>query len=142
MDWVVDHTLWMQERLQHVKLQNNDEQAVANARQALRQRLSLRKAANNQLKPTGIADQYIFAPSTTLEFLGMDTGHTGLAEPTALRTWIHVTYTERNKALRDTANIPIRSIIVGINVSHDNKILKANIVGNLDITTDSITYEW
>jgi len=140
--WVVEHTLWMQERLQRVKGELRDNESVEKSRQALFQRLSVRKAAKNQLTPTGIADQYIFAPGTRLEFLSVDAGRTGLAEPTAQRIWIRVSYPERDKALRDVTNIPIRSIAVGVNVSHDNKILKANIVGNLEIALDSITYEW
>ena len=140
--WVVEHTLWMQERLQRVKGELSDNESVDKSRQALLQRLSVRKPAKNQLQQTGIEDQYIFAPGTRLEFLGVDAGHTGLAEPTDQRTWILVSYPERDTALRDETNIPIRSIAVGVNVSQDDKILKANIVGNLDIVLESITYEW
>jgi hypothetical protein len=118
------------------------QEAVETARQALMDRVAKHSAAKNQLQPKGIPDQYIFAPGVTLEFLGIDEGQEDLAEPTVQRTWIRVTYPERGTALRDSSNIPIRSIAVGINITENDKILKGNIIGNLNIATDWITYDW
>jgi hypothetical protein len=55
---------------------------------------------------------------------------------------MRVTYPSRRGALRDGKGIPIRSITVGVNVSTEGLALKANVIGNLDIDWESISYDW
>lgn len=139
-DWVIDHTLWMQERLARVRRQSSSADALDEARMALAADLSNRDVAGNQLRMEGVPDQYVFVPGCTLAQVGVDEGAAGLAAPVAQRTWIQVTYPQRNRALRDSKNIALQSVTVGVNASADGYILKANVLGNLEIDESSLKY--
>lgn len=139
---VIDLTLWMQERLRRVQAGAGDPAAMAAARRALAEDALARNVAENQLRAEGVLDQYVFSPSSTVEFVGEDTGRTDLERPAAERLWFRVTYPSRDAALRDATGLPIRSLRVGVNVSPDGYILKANVLGNLDIDPESIRYDW
>ena len=141
-DEVIGLTWWMQERLAWVQLQSADAADLAEARRGLRARLRKRSVPGNQLRPEGIEDQYIFTPEAEFEEVGVDAGRTDLAKPVRERMWIRVTYAERNRAPRDEAGRPIRSITVGVNVSTDGFVLKAGVVGNLDLLKRSVRYDW
>jgi len=45
-------------------------------------------------------------------------------------------------ALRDEAGRPIRSIVVGVDVSLDGCIVKAGILGNVELDRESIALDW
>lgn len=139
---VVQQMLWMEERLRRVQLGGGDAEAVTKERQVLCDQVSERNVSGNQLLDEGIEDQYIFAPGAELEVARVDEGQSGLEQPVAERVWIRVTYASKTRAPRDPANLPIRSITVGINTDADGKVLKANLIGNLDIDWDSIVLEW
>ena len=143
-DWnqVIAHTAWMQDRLRHVAASGGDETAVEHARQELMAGLSRRTAAGNQLTEEGIEDQYVFAPGSRLEVVRVDAGRHGLEAPVEKRVWMRVTYPQRTRAVRDLANVPIRSLVAGVNVSSEGLVLKANIVGNLDIDWSALAYGW
>jgi hypothetical protein len=105
---------------------------------------SLQESApeGNQLRFEGIEDQYVFSPAATLEIAGTDGGRSDLERPAAYRIWILVTYPERRWALLDPDRLAIRSLRVGVNVTHDGFVLKANVIGNLDVQWDSLNYAW
>ncbi len=139
---VVEMTLWMQERLKRVAAMSDSADAVQEARAALCAEVGVREPAGNQLTGEGIEDKYVFAPGATLEVVAVDAGQEDLAAPVKERVWIRVTYPSRMHALRDSASLPIRSLTVGVNVSEQDQILKANIVGNVEVYTESISYAW
>jgi len=141
-DEAVDRTLWMTERLNRVRRQSGSEDAVTEARTALIESLSERPVSDNQISAEGVEDIYVFAPGATLRWLEQDEGRDDLEEPAARRDWIRVTYPSRARALRDINNIPIRSLVVGINTNPGGQVLKAGIIGNLDLDLDSIAYDW
>jgi len=138
----VDRVLWMTERLNRVRAREADEAAVAEAKEALILQLSTRTVAENQLTPEGVEDEYVFASGSALRWLRHDEGRDDLEAPVARRDWIRVTYPSRTRALRDLNGIPIRSIVVGINTDRGGQVLKAGVVGNLEIDPASITYDW
>jgi hypothetical protein len=143
-DWesVMAQTVWMQERLDYAASTGGGDEARTAAIDALAEELSNRSPVEAQLLPEGVEDKYVFAPGAELAWAGQDEGQQELARPTARRTWIRVTYPVKGRALRDEANIPIKAITVGVNLTADGEVLKANIVGNLDILRESISYAW
>ena len=141
-DDIVTMTCWMQQRLVRVQIETGSTAARDEARARLRERISDRRVEGNLLRPEGVEDQYVFVSGATVEPIGFDPGRTGLEQPTKDRTWMRVTYPSRRGALRDDKGIPIRSITVGVDVSTEGLALKANVIGNLDIDWESISYDW
>ena len=141
-DDIVNMTCWMQQRLLRVQIETGITAARDEARGRLRDRIGDRRVEGNQLRPEGVEDQYVFVNGATLEPIGLDPGRRGLEQPTKDRTWIRVTYPSRRGALRDDKGIPIRCVTVGVNVSSEGLVLKANVIGNLDIDWESISYDW
>ncbi len=139
---VIRMTLWMNERLDRVRAAHGDSERLEAAREALCRRITRRVIEGNQLTAEGVEDPYIFAPGVELNLVGVDGGAAGLERPVAERSWIRVTYPNRRRALRDQEGQPIRSIVVGVNVSQDGYVLKAGFIGNLDVDRDSIHYVW
>ena len=139
---IIRMTLWMNERLDRVRAGHGDSEELEAARQALCRQITHRTIEGNQLTAEGVEDQYFFAPGVALELVGIDEGAASLKRPVAERSWIRVTYPHRRRALRDEGGRPIRSIVVGVNVSEDGYILKAGVIGNLDVDRESIRYSW
>jgi len=139
---VIAMTLWVQDRLDYVRSHEGDEAVIERELLRVQERLGDRSPSGNQLLPEGIEDQYVFSPGAEIEIVGVDKGEGTLERPVAQRTWIRVTFPERSRALRDKANLPIRSLVAGVNVSVENQVLKAGIVGNLDIAREAISYDW
>jgi len=142
-DWGKVHSLtpWVQERLDYVQ-ETEGPEAVATERDALMATIGTRTLDENYLRETGVDDQYVFTPSARITFDSFDEGRDDLEAPVARRTWFKVVYSVREKAMLDRDSIPIRSLRVGVNVSRDGLVLKANIIGNLDIDWNSIKYDW
>jgi hypothetical protein len=142
-DWarVVDLTLWMDERMAFVA-ERGTVAEVAEEREALIEDISCRSIDDNNLRDAGVADQYIFIPGARLEYVTDDEGRSDLAAEVARRTWFNVVYPSREKALLDREGLPIRSLYAGVNVSVAGRVLKAGVIGNLDIDWDSIKYDW
>jgi hypothetical protein len=141
-DYIVDHTLWMQERLDYVQLQNSADEAVAAAHGEFVVQISERPAAGNQLREEGVEDQYVFSPAATLTMLSVDAGLEDLEAPVAGRAWIEVQYAERMAALLDESGLPIKRLVVGVNYTEEGAVLKGGIVGNLEIDWESVRFEW
>lgn len=143
-DWdtVIDQTLWMRERLDHVRLESGSEEAVARERMRLMQWLAERTPPENQLRPEGVEDQFVFAPGTAVAVARVDAGRDDLERPVVSRAWLRVTFPRRDQALRDARNLPVRAITVGVNVDNNGRVLKAGVIGNLEIDEDSISRDW
>ena len=141
-DDVIAMTCWMQQRLLRVHVQSGSSAAREEEHRRLCDRLREWRIEDNRLRPEGVEDRYVFAREAMLEPVGVDAGHLNLERPVQDRTWIRVTYPTRNQAPRNDAGSPIRSLQVGVNVSPDGLVLKANVIGNLDINRESIWCDW
>ncbi len=135
-------TQWMADRLERVRLESGDDEAVEQERERLEERAVERSLEGNQLQVEGIEDAYVFAPGSTLEFIRTDGSSQGLERPVQRRVWLRVTYPSPMRALLDTQGRPIRSLVAGVNVSNDGMVLKAGVVGNVEIDYRSLSYEW
>ena len=134
---IIDMTWWMQERLGII-----EPGEILKAKGDLCKGILNRADEKNEVTPEGVEDQFIFVPGATIEVVGMDRGRTGLAKPTAKRIWMQVRYPVKSTALRDAAGNRIRALVIGMNVSEDGYILKADVVGNLEIDLESFSYDW
>lgn len=148
-DEILRMTSWMVDRMRRVALESSDPAVIEATRAELCAQIRSRVVEGNVLRLEGIEDQYVFAPGATLEVVGRDDGRTDLSGPVAYRTWIQVTYPNSRTAplVQDPEGNavarPVRSWNVGINVSRaDNTIMKAGVVGNLDIDFSSFSFEW
>ncbi len=112
------------------------------ARRWLRDRLSRRSPEEKQLRTEGVRDKYVFSRDARLEVVGVDAGRKDLAKEVVGRVWIRAVYSNASSALRDESGRPIHGITVGVNVDENGRILKANVLGNLDILRFSIDYDW
>lgn len=141
-DQVVALTWWMQERLQWISLQAESPEKLKRVRHEMCSTLQDRTDQDNRLSVHGVADQYILVPGVRVEAVDVDSGRSDLAKPVANRTWIRVEFPMESQALRDLEGRPLRSLRAGINVSTDGYVLKAGVIGNLDIDWDSFNYAW
>ena len=139
---VVTLTLWMQERLERVHRETGDAAAAARAREELIRGLKDNSPAGNRLRREGIEDQYILTPDAVLEPMGRDAGLDNLAQPSTERLWLKVTYPAPPRAPLDAQGLPIHAVTVGINVSESGQVMKAGIVGNLEIDWTSLVFDW
>lgn len=141
-DDVIAMTLWMQERLQYVRMTSSDPNEESKAREELCRRWLERTPEGNQLSPEGIEDAYVFTPGAEVTVIGVDDGREDLDKPVRERTWLEVRYPTKFRALHDQEGNPIQSLTVGVNISRDGYVLKAGVLGNLDIDFDSVSYHW
>lgn len=141
-DDVVDRTFWMQEHLKRVRIAEGLPRAVAAAREALKRQVSCRYVGANQLRPEGVEDQYVFAPGVRVTALGSDAGRTDLLPNILDRTWFHVEFPDESTALRDENGVAIRALDVGVTISPSGQVVKASVVGNLEIVRKSLVLDW
>ncbi|HOF41357.1 MAG TPA: hypothetical protein PLD73_14895 [Candidatus Hydrogenedentes bacterium] len=145
-DDVIRMTHWMQECLKRVQRGSDDPNALAAMYEQLRRSILYRTLEGNRLRPEGVEDKYIFAPGTHIELLAGDNREDcagdELSCPVRERTWLYVTYPDAAGALRDEEGRPIRSIVVGVAVSPDGQIVKAGVLGNVEIDRERIALDW
>lgn len=141
-DKVVDLTCWMQERLLRVQYQAAITENRLSEHAELVQLLRDKTLAGNVLRIEGVEDQYVFAPAVHVECVRVDPGRNDLERPTRSRTWLRVAYPAQHNALRNESGAPVKALTVGVNVSKEGYVLKANVIGNLDIDWTSISYDW
>lgn len=131
---------WVEDRLARVRAERGDAAAENDALAGLVADMARVDRSNAVLRNEGIEDQYVFASRAQVEVAGADAGRGGLERKTAGRAWLRVTYPEPGLAPRDEGGRAIRSLTVGLNMSDDQKVLKAEIVGNLEIDRFSIRF--
>jgi len=141
-DQVIDRTLWMQDLLTKAALASSDPDAVAQARERMRRRLRDRTVSGNQVRPEGIRDLYVFVPGARIEVASEDAGRDDLAALADRRTWLRVAFPSRLRAPLDGTGRPIYAMTVGVNVGAAGHVLKANVLGNVEIDRDSFDYKW
>lgn len=134
---VITMTWWMQERVAYETERGTDAEHVRNE---LCAKVFKRYPAENVLGPHGIEDQYIFRPGAQIEHVGCDAGRDDLEKKVRKRCWFRINYPQVYGSPGDVNGRPIKSIAVGINVSEDGHVLKASIIGNLDIATETISF--
>jgi hypothetical protein len=148
-DDVIALTAWMADRIRRVSLQAGGPDALDQAREHLCDQVRRRPVEGNQLRAEGIEDEYVFAPGTQLEVVAIDEGRDDLDRAIEQRVWIRVTYPRRATApLAPAAGAgvplqPVHAWTVGVNVSQDDTcVVKANVIGNLEVDPDSIAFDW
>lgn len=146
---ILQMTGWMVDRMRRVALESSDPAVIEATRDRLCETIQTRAVEGNALRLEGIEDQYVFAPGATLEVVGRDDGRTDLPGPVAYRTWIQITYPNSRTAPLvqdpegDALAKPVRSWNVGVNISRtDNTVMKAGVIGNLDIDFSSFSFDW
>lgn len=142
-------TAWMNDRIRRVALEQSDPSAVTSTRAELCRRIEDRRVEGNLLRPEGIEDPYVFPPGAEIEAVGRDAGRDDLSAPVAERVWLRVTYPRRETAPlapvndRFTTLKPVRQWTVGVNLDREDQVvLKASIIGNLEIDRESISFAW
>jgi hypothetical protein len=145
---VIRSTGWMADRMHRVAIESSGQEAIDKEWDTLCDKVMARPVEGNLLVQEGIEDQYVFAPGATLEVTGVDSGRDDLNRPVALRVWIRVTYPRRQTAPLargdgDSRMLAVRSMSVGVNLARDGQlIVKAGVIGNLDIDSDSLSFDW
>lgn len=131
---------WVEDRLARVRAERGDAAAENDALAGLVADVARVDRSNAVLRSEGIEDQYVLASRAQVEVAGADAGRGGLERKTAGRAWLRVSYPEPGLAPRDEGGRAIRSLTVGLNLSDDQKVLKAEIVGNMEIDRFSIRF--
>lgn len=131
---------WVQERLERVRAGSAAADAENEAMAAMVAEASLADRSRAVLLEEGIEDQYIFVPRAQIEIAGADAGRAGLEKPVAGRVWLRVTFTDPASAPKSMEGRAVRRLTAGLNISQDQRILKSEIVGNLEIDRFSIAY--
>ena len=145
---IVRRTAWMDDRMQRVALESSGEDAMETAWDNLCVKALDRAVEGNVLLPEGIEDWYIFAPGASFEIAGVDAGRDDLDRAVAKRVWIRVTFSRQQTAPLARAEegeemMAVRAVTVGINISREGRlVVKAGVVGNLDIDVSSLSFDW
>lgn len=139
-DEAIAMTLWMNDRLDRSRLK--DPEQVADIREELCRSLTDRRIEGNRLAEEGMEDQYVLAPGSHVAMVRADEGRDDLERPVETRVWFEMTYSRKERAPLDLAGQPIRSLVAGISTTRDSYVLKASVVGNLEIDFDSIRTDW
>jgi hypothetical protein len=145
---VIRSTAWMADRMHRVAIESAGQDAMDSEWDALCDKAMERSIEGNVIRPEGIEDQYIFAPGVAFEVMGMDAGRDDLNRRVAKRVWIRATFPRRQTApLAQTDEssrmVAVRAVTVGVNLSQENQlVVKAGVVGNLDIDTSSFSFDW
>jgi len=131
---------WVQERLARERAAKGNGDADNTVLRALASAQAPTERSRAVLEQEGIEDTYIFVPRAEIVVAGADGGRIGLERPTAGRAWLAVSYPDPSNAPKDETGRPIRGLTVGLNLSEDGYVLKAEIIGNLEIDRYSIRY--
>ncbi len=142
-DEIIRLTLWMRDRLNYVRFETGGDQAsVDEARTELCDDVQTRRVEGNRIALAGIDDQYIFVPGAAIEAVSAGPGRSDLAKPVNKALRVRVTYPLASRAPKSESGASIRSLEASIYVSSDGYVLKAGVVGNLDIDWDSFAFDW
>ena len=141
-DDVIEMVFWMREHLNRIRIAEGSPRSENEARETLKRQVSCRFLGENQLRAEGVEDQYVFTPGTQITPLGADAGRKDLSQPVADRTWFRVEFPEDTTALRDENGAAIRALTVGVNVSPSGHVLKAAVIGNLEIDRTTLSFDW
>jgi hypothetical protein len=140
-DAVVAATGWMQQRLAWARSQDKS-LTVDDVRKQLCDRIASGRDERNCLRPEGIEDAQVFLPGARVEVLRVDRGRADLSETVAQRVWLKVRYANPESAPRDQTGHAIVSLVAGLNFSPEGRVVKAGVIGSLELDPSSISIEW
>lgn len=137
---VIELTWWMQERLTRVR---EDTDALVDEGVTLDELCeTIVTSERSRLQVEGIEDRDVFEPMAEVRVIRVDAGRPDLVKSVSERVWLKVSYPVPTHAAVDPDGNPIKSMVVGMNISTDGYVLKAGVIGNLEIDFDSISYDW
>lgn len=145
---IIRLTSWMSDRLRRVSLEDPDPKALDKAREKLCEKILARPFEDNVLRQEGIEDQFVFAPGAIIDVVGKDAGRSDLGVSVHERIWLRVTYSRRETAPLATVNAnssdmkPVRAWTVGVNVGSQGTVLKASVLGNVEVKRETISFDW
>ena len=139
-DEAIALTLWMNDRIELSRLTHPEH--VFDVRKELCRSLTDRRIEGNRLAEEGMEDQYVLPPGSRVTLVSVDEGRDDLERPVASRAWVGVIYSRKDRAPLDLDGLPIRSLLAGISTTSDSYVLKAAVVGNLEIDYESIGTDW
>lgn len=132
---------WMQERVAYVSATGSGPRAAEEARDEICADLQDRPVERNVLTREGIDDKYAFPPGATIAAVRRDKGRGDLDAAVDHRTWVRVEYPVERYAPRSEDGRAIRAMVVGVNVSPDGLIVKAGVLGNVEVDQTSLEFE-
>jgi hypothetical protein len=132
---VMDMVDWMQQRLDRVQMESTEPAEYAKVRRELRRRIEQRDIEGNQVEPEGIEDRYVFCPGAEVRELASGDVAPEEAAAGARMYWLQVSFPKVDKAPLNRNGKPVESMIVGVCVSKDGRVLKRGIAGNLEIAS-------
>lgn len=136
-------TWWMQERLEFIRGgADQPDAAVEKAREALCEGIRDAIGGEPVLRAEGIEDGHVFTRHARFAVEGVTRAREDLAKPALAEVWMRIEYPNPGGAPRNAGGRPVKAMRVGVNVSADGYVLKAGVVGNLDVDYDSIAYHW
>ncbi len=138
---IIAATGWMQQRLEWVRAQNGP-LTTADARDDLCGRLAASRSQRNGLRREGIEDAEVFVPDARVEVMHVDRGRDDLSETVAQRVWLRVRYPNPETAPRDATGQAIASLVAGLNFSPEGLVVKAGIIGSLELDETSVSCDW
>ena len=139
---VIAHVPWMREHLAHTAMETGDTAARAQAKEKLCAKILRRGPEGNQIQFEGIEDAYLFCPGASISVSGTDEGRHDLEAPVHERVWLDIVYPSRAMAPMSPSGEPVHRLRAGLNLSTEGQILKASVLGNVEIDFDSIDTDW
>lgn len=138
---VMDMTQWIRERIAYVQTTQGNSGAVDEVRDAICAEMQDRPVEQSVLTREGIEDRFAFPPGASLRVVRRDSGRNDLDDAVGHRTWLEVVYPVERYAPRTEHGAFVRSMVVGVNVSPEGMVVKAGVVGNLDVDPASVRIE-
>ncbi len=139
---IIEKTWWMQESLEVAFEEVGDALDTEEFRGKLCEGATVRNAGENVLTSSGIEDKYLLTPGVEIVPVDADEGGLELARPVGERVWLRLRYPTKLMAPLDSDGNRIREITVGVNISRDGFVLKAEVMGNLEVNWDSVSLDW
>jgi hypothetical protein len=140
---VIATTLWMQDRLEYVR-EHAAQPAVEleAAREALCEDLRHVPEGRDVLSDAGADDAALFRPTADVELVAIDPGRQDLESPAAGRVWLRIHYPSPGDALAGADGRRIKTARVGLTFSPEGRVIKAGVLGNAELDTESEPVYW
>lgn len=130
---------WMTDRLDWTAKQGL---AVDGVRAELCGRITGVMGGPATVRNEGIDDAAVLVPSAQIEFVRVDGGLSDLGDLVSHRTWLRITYPDPHDAPRNRNGRPLKSLLAGVNIAQNGQVLKAAIIGNLELRPQAVWSEW
>jgi hypothetical protein len=142
-NFVIAATIWMQDRLEYVRSHAADPAAEERAaREALCADIRNLPKDRRVITDGGAEDPALLTGLSRVDFVSVDPGREDLESPVAGRVWLRVRYPSAGEAPVDEIGRPIRTIRVGLTLTPDGHVVKAGVVGNMELDDESSVVYW